>query len=876
MTGVSKQARGSKMNGAKCGRIVFVVLLSALGMWGGVAAAQVYVSLAGDGSDGDSWATAYTSVEEAVDDAVVLGEDIWVAAGVYPVLAEIGVATDLALYGGFPPTGDPVFEDRDWSLYETVLDGQGIAQTLFQFGSNSTGTFSGFTITGSDGDSALDFFFANASIHDCRFEYNRGGTFGCVGAFGAELLLTDCDFWMNSAQNGAGVGGYDSTATIERCTFIRNYVSNTGGGVEFHQGDGLTVRNCLFAENFANRHGGGLRVDLQTNTTVANCTFVDNMSGMEAGGGVRVIRGESLIVNCLFEGNTRGAISAVNHVPGPSIRNCLFHLNPDGAYNGDGIAVIWKAEGASGMNALLLNASGNIDADPALVDPGNHSYHLQAGSPALDAGTALNAPSDDFDSEARPAGAAHDIGYDEFVDTDGDGSPDAWEIANGLSPVTPGATEDADGDGVNDPDEYLQGSDPQAVDTDGDGASDALERDRGSDPAQQLRDPVYVSPNGDNTTGNSWATALYSLHDAVALAGASGKDVWVAAGTYLIGSSISMPSHVAVYGGFPATGDPVFDDRNPDVHVSTLDGQGASGSLIECNKVFENHIEGLRFHDGYSANNGGAILCENYSQGLTVADCVFTQNVCGAFGAAIAVLYSSLVAVEDCWFDGNDAREGGGLNVHRSQVNVRDCDFTGNTATQTGGGVAAYWSILAVDRCLVTGNISAKGGGIEAHEGYYTTIMNCIIAGNEATDHHGGGVNFEFESWASIRNCTIVDNTTPTRGGGVFFHSTDGEVVASILVGNDKHAIFENDSDADPVVRDCVFHDNPDGVYFNEGSVSIANASGVGGLNAQLWEAEGNIDGNPSLTDRGAGDYHLRYDSPCIDATTSVGAPFVD
>ena len=134
-------------------------------------------------------------------------------------------------------------------------------------------------------------------------------------------------------------------------------------------------------------------------------------------------------------------------------------------------------------NSLVRNdeasGTGNLVgiASPGLRADGRQLWV----SPLRDVG-AVNQSAVDIDLEARPA-LSSDIGADEWTDVDGDELADAWEIAaaESLSVLT-SRSQDSDGDGLTNGDEYAALTDPTVSDTDGDGLGDAGELAAGTDP----------------------------------------------------------------------------------------------------------------------------------------------------------------------------------------------------------------------------------------------------------------------------------------------------------------------------------------------------------------------------------------------------------
>ncbi|HBF42751.1 MAG TPA: hypothetical protein DDW42_03825, partial [Desulfobacteraceae bacterium] len=132
--------------------------------------------------------------------------------------------------------------------------------------------------------------------------------------------------------------------------------------------------------------------------TVINNTFFNNGSDVW-GGGIHNENPESkniIIRNNIFSDNRHYQILLEVEGQNFTIDHNLIH-------------------GFRGSQEGETYGSEYVAEDPLFRNPAGADFHLQAGSPAVDSGSAQGAPADDFDGNIRPQGVGVDIGAYEFT-----------------------------------------------------------------------------------------------------------------------------------------------------------------------------------------------------------------------------------------------------------------------------------------------------------------------------------------------------------------------------------------------------------------------------------------------------------------------------
>jgi len=380
------------------------------------ASATLFVKPGGSGTLCTQLASCalQTALDQATD-----GDTIYVAVGAYTGTggAVITVTKSITLYGGWDGAGSgPVV--RDPLAYPTTLDGEEQRRVVY-IEPNLAPTLDGFVITrghsnGSGGGiyakSTFSIIRNNQIIHN--YAANDGGAIfvnhGSAQIVGNKIVSNTAN-WAGGLRiiNNADV-------SITGNEIISNLASNSGGGIYLDCCGGTTpfVAQNFVAYNQGASSGGGVLVQA-TNARLENNILVGNQAS--AGAGLSMEGMDSypvsitLIHNTLV-GNAGGdeAVRVEPYVTATLVNNILTDHS---------VGITNTAPASSTISAthnLFWNASDPFTGTNAVLEDPllDATFHLLAGSPAIDAGTTTSVATD-FDDQSRPIGLLPDIGADE-------------------------------------------------------------------------------------------------------------------------------------------------------------------------------------------------------------------------------------------------------------------------------------------------------------------------------------------------------------------------------------------------------------------------------------------------------------------------------
>lgn len=775
----------------------------------------------------------------------------------------------------------------------------------------------------------------SVNILNCTVSNNSAGNAGGgIYATGGSLTILGCDITGNTANFNGGIRVTNAVATITNSTISGNTANNTSGSIFFDNSQGV-INNCIISDNqqdgsltldFSNAvisgcsmTGTGPSILYYSSAQFSYCTFKDN-TGAAAGGIYIINDSQAGIDRCNFINNSASTGSAIKIYSGSTadISNSIFAWNSSSTIQCNGTGTIEYSDfygngqnvggnipaGFGVLNTVNANEDScdqyfNIFMDPMFVDTTSGDYHLQAGSPCIDAGDPV--------SSHDPDGTIADMGK-YYFDQGGTGIFEGyvsgtWTAAGSPYRIVGEITIHADSILTIEPgvEVVFQGHFKFIVN----GIIHAV---------GTVQDSILFSAVNQNTgwggirfisapDGSELSYCIFRHGRAIFYNYSDGGAIY----TY---SSRPWITHCSITDNFA-------DRRGGGIYYDSP--VGGFPQISHCN-IINNR-----------ANQwGGGIFVHHTGGPFDITDCILSGNIANGNGGGLYIrsVDTNNYHISNCTIDGNSSGEnGGGINIGDGHLFIDGCTIVNNQTVlagggmyiegtlslvnstlqgnvswsgsgeyETGGGGLIAFKDILVDSCVISDNVShggtwpAHGGGINIAVStsmtYPATITNSTIMNNTA-DIGGGISNLRRGSTLTMAYCKILNNTAGgihseahdtnidhctvsgnISGSGGFYIYRSSDISNIIFSWNSPAAVYYTNL---PSNRTLAFSD----FFENNQDITGTIPSGFGVLdtintNGDSCDVYSNIFMDPMFADTSIGGYHLTVGSPCIDA----GDPF--
>jgi predicted outer membrane repeat protein len=364
----------------------------------------------------------------------------------------ISITSPLGVISSFPPVtvdgNDTITLDGTGTtsgmlnVYgsDTALGTLTLKHITFTHGDISTGLNAGGTIQN----------FGNLTLDTVTITKSHGPSSGaaifqelCNGCLTASLTVKHSLFQNNAGDGGgSAISVQGGLASITDSTFSGNSGS-LGGAIELYGNSTfkviVSIDRSTFTGNSSTFGGGAIAIESLnpgSNVTITNDTFTANTAtGSTAHGAALYIASAPVTIrNCTIAGNTATATGGAVYFD--SVNPVTWIANTIVASNSGGNCSLAPGALISGGNNLQFGdttCTGMTVANPLLGPLANNggltqTMALGAGSPAIDHGDTINAPTTDQRGVARTDGngdgiIAVDIGAFEAPALPGNGTP---------------------------------------------------------------------------------------------------------------------------------------------------------------------------------------------------------------------------------------------------------------------------------------------------------------------------------------------------------------------------------------------------------------------------------------------------------------------